>query len=334
MRHITIGNRIVGDGYPVFIIAEIGLNHNGDMKLARTLIEKAKLVGADAVKFQIFKAEELYRNTEQNFRLFKKLEFSEDQWGELRDFSAEVGILFGASVFGPWSVEVLSRINPDFFKVASCDVDNFPLLRSIAEKNKPVILSTGGSYIGEIEAALNVIYKYNQDVVLLHCVSSYPARPEEVNLKAIWTMKTVFRVPVGFSDHTIGILIPIVATAIGANVIEKHFTMNKNLPGPDHKLSLDVEEFKWMVEWIRLTEIALGDGVKRPTKSEENFRHVARRSIYSKDKIRKGEVIVKEKLAILRPRAGIEPKYLEFIIGKKARKDLDEGEPITWDAII
>ena len=334
VNKVKIGNKVVGDDEPVFIVAEIGLNHCGDLKIALESVKVAAESGADAVKFQIFKADELYSKKDKYYKLFKALELPREAWEKIANFAEKQNILFAASVFDEESVDLLSELDAPFFKIASGDITHIPLIKYIARKNKPVILSTGMSTIGEIEEALNAIYSEgNRDVILLHCVSRYPANYSELNLRAINTLKNTFKVPVGFSDHTIGILASLAAVALGANVIEKHFTINKNLPGPDHKLSLEPHEFKELVKGIRNIEEMLGDGVKRKTKSELHMEKVARRSIVARIDIPKGTVISKDMLKISRPGIGIAPKFLNMIIGRVARKDIRKDEVIRWEFI-
>ena len=334
MSEIKIGDRIIGDGEPTFVIAEAGINHNGKIELAKKLIHEAANAGADAVKFQMFKTEEFCSKNSGYFDLFKAIEFSEEEWIEIAEFAKDIGIIFTASVFGEESADLLDKVESHVFKIASCDLTHLPLLNYVARKNKPIFLSTGMSTIGEIEEAMREIYKTgNQQVVLLHCVSNYPAKYEETNLRTIQTLKEVFKVPVGFSDHTIGILIPVVAVAMGANIIEKHFTLDKSMKGPDHKLSQEPHEFKEMVKNIRSIERAFGDGVKKPTKDEENVKKLVRRSITAKVDIPAETIITKDKIKILRPGNGIAPKFVDLVVGRSAKKNIVKDEPIKWNAI-
>ena len=329
-----------------FIIAEAGVNHNGDIKLAKKLIAAAKDAGADAVKFQTFKAENVviknaekaeYQKTvkeESQYEMLKKLELTEEDFEELADYAKKRGILFLSSPFDKESVDLLYELDIPAFKVGSGEITNFPLLRYIAKKRKPIILSTGMAILGEVEEALNVIRSEGvEDIILLHCVSNYPARIEDVNLRAIETLKQAFKLPVGFSDHTLGITALIAAVALGACVIEKHFTLDRNLPGPDHKASLEPNELKEMVQAIRDVEKALGDGVKRPTKDEEEIKRAARRSIVAKVDIPKGTIIAEDMLDVKRPGTGIEPKYIDMIVGKKAKENIRKDELVTREII-
>ena len=262
---LKIGDKLIGEEEPCFIIAEAGVNHNGSVELAKKLIDAAKDAGADAVKFQTFKAESVVVKDAQKaeyqkettgegsqYEMIKKLELTEEDFRELADYAKEKDIMFLSSPFDKESVDLLNELDVPAFKVGSGEITNLPLLRYIAKKEKPIILSTGMSTLGEIEEALDVIRSEGvEDIILLHCVSNYPARIEDVNLRALGTLKQAFKLPVGFSDHTLGITAPIAAVALGACVIEKHFTLDRNLPGPDHKASLEPEELKEMAKAIR-----------------------------------------------------------------------------------
>jgi N-acetylneuraminate synthase/N,N'-diacetyllegionaminate synthase len=334
MEKITIGNSKIGPGEQTFIIAEAGLNHDGDFTAAKKLVIAASKTGADVVKFQIFKTENFISEDEEYFDLFKSLEFTQDEWSELANLAEDKEIIFSASVFDEESAEILNDIGAPLYKISSGDLTHIPLLAYVSKKNLPVILSTGIATIGEIEESLNNMYKSgNQQIALMHCVSNYPTKYEDTNLSIIKNLKEMFDIPVGFSDHTTGVLIPSLAVAKGADIIEKHFTLNKNLPGPDHKLSLDPVEFEQMVKNIRITESALGDGVKKITGEEEEMKGLGRRSITSTTDIHKGEKISKDKIKILRPGTGIEPKYIDFVVGKTASKDIKKNQTINWDLI-
>ena len=343
---VEIGNKLIGEEAPCFIIAEAGVNHNGSVELAKELIDAAKDAGADAVKFQTFKAEKVvtqkaekaeYQKTakeESQYDMIKKLELSEYDFMELADYAKKKGIIFLSSPFDKESADLLDEMNVPAYKIASGEITNFPLLKHIAKKKKPIILSTGMATLGEVEEALNVIRSEGvADVMLLHCVSNYPAKMEDVNLRIMGTLKQAFKIPVGFSDHTLGITVPIAAVALGACVIEKHFTLDRNLPGPDHKASLESDDLKEMVKAIRDLERALGDGVKKPTKDEEEIKKVARRSIVAKVDIPEGTFITENMLDIKRPGIGIEPKYFDPVIGMRAKKDIKKSDIVTWKMI-
>jgi len=349
MKKIEIGNKLVGDEQPIFIVAEIGVNHNGDIRLAKKLIDAAKDAGADAVKFQAFKTEKVVTKyaekakyqkettglSESQYDMIRRLELKDEEIRELYNYAKKNNIIFLSSAFDKESVDLLDNLGVPAFKVASGEITNFPLLRYIAEKKKPIILSTGMSTIGEIEEALEVIREKGvENIVLLHCVTSYPAKIEDVNLRVIEALRCRFKLPVGFSDHTLGITIPIAVAALGAVLVEKHFTLDRTLPGPDHRASLEPDELKDMVRAVRDVEKALGDRVKKPTKDEERIKKVVRRSIVAKMGIPKGTVITEDMLDFKRPGVGIEPKYLNEIIGKKAKKDIKPDGLITFDKLV
>ena len=349
MRKVKIEDKLVGDGEPVFIVAEAGVNHNGDVDLGKKLIDVAKDAEADAVKFQAFKAENVVTKyaekaryqkettgpNKSQYNMVKRLELTDEEFRELYNYAKKNNIIFLSSAFDKESVDLLDDLGVPAFKVPSGEITNFPLLRYIAEKKKPIILSTGMSTIGEIEEALEVIREKGvEDIVLLHCVTSYPAKIEDVNLRVIEALRRRFKLPVGFSDHTLGITIPIAAAALGAVLVEKHFTLDRTLLGPDHRASLEPDELKDMIRAIRDVEKALGDGIKKPTKDEERIKKVVRRSIVAKMEIPKGTVITEDMLDLKRPGVGIEPKYLNEIIGKRAKKDIKPDELITFDKLV
>jgi len=343
MKKIKIGNKVIGEDEPTFIIAEAGINHNGDIELAKKLVNIAVECGVDAIKFQTFKAEKVVakdtpkaeyqiKNTgtdESQYEMIKKLELSEDEFIELYNYTKKKGLTFLSTPFDFESADFLDDLVPAF-KISSTDLTNLPFLKYVAEKGKPIILSTGMGTLGEIEEAVNTIREINDDLILLHCITNYPASFESLNLRVIKTLREAFKLPVGFSDHSLGIYAPIAAVTLGAVVIEKHFTLDKNLPGPDHKASLNPEELKEMVNAIRLIEKALGDGIKKPTPEEKKIKKVARRSLVANVNIPKGTIIKREMIAIKRPGIGIEPKYLDVVVGKRARRDIKKDEVLKW----
>ena len=349
MKTVQVANTLIGEGEPCFIIAEAGVNHNGDVNSAKKLIGVAKSAGASAVKFQTFKTEEMVTRSaekapyqkenlgdeESQFEMMQKLELVEKDFEKLFTYAREKEIIFLSSPFDKGSVDLLDRLGVPAFKVGSGEITNLPLLKHIAGKKKPVILSTGMATLGEVKEALATIRQEGvEDIVLLHCVSCYPARIEDINLRAMDTLRQAFRLPVGLSDHTLGITVPIAAVALGACAIEKHFTLNKNLPGPDHRASLEPRELKEMVKSIRDVEGALGDGMKQPTAGEEENKEAARRSIVAKVNIPKAAIISEDMLAIKRPGTGIEPKYADSIVGKKVRDNIRAGELVTFDKLL
>lgn len=348
MNQIEIDGRTVGEGKSCFIIAEAGVNHNGNIDCAKKLIDTAKWAGADAVKFQIFKAEDIVtpqaekaeyqKNTtgqyESQFEMIKRLELSEDEFRYLASYARERDILFLSTPFSFTSVDLLEEMGISAYKIASGEITNFPLLEHIARKGKPIILSTGMSTLEEIGEALKAINEAGeQRVVLLHCVTSYPVRIEDINLRAMETIGKAFSLPVGLSDHTLGKTSSIAAVAMGACMIEKHFTLCRNLPGPDHKASLEPAELKELAEAVRDVEKAMGSGIKRPTMEEEKIKLIARRSIVAATEIPKDSMITRDMLDIKRPGTGIAPNNLMAIVGKRAKDEIPKDSLITWDLI-
>lgn len=344
----AIGDRRVGDGAPAFIVAEAGVNHNGDPALARRLIDHAVEAGVDAVKFQTFMSERLVSGRapkaayqlettgggEGQREMLARLELSPDQYGELKAYCAERGVLFFSSPFDETSVDALDALGVALFKVPSGEVTNHGFLRHVASKGKPVILSTGMSTLEEVAAAIDAIRDGGDPpLALLHCVSAYPAPIEEMNLRAMDTLRERFGRPVGLSDHTLGIEVAIAAVARGAAIVEKHFTVDKGLPGPDHRASLEPEELRSLVRAIRLVETALGDGDKRPTRSEADTRRVARKSLVAARAIRAGQPLTAEVVAIKRPGTGISPAELSRALGRTVLRDLAADEVIDWAAL-
>lgn len=348
MISVKINNRYIGDGHPVFIIAEAGSNHDGDLEQAKRLIDVAVEAKADAVKFQTFTADKIAARTDDDimklgdeydtadnlYDLYKGLELPRKWQKELRDYAQVKGIIFLSTPFDYEAVEQLEELGMPAYKVASFECIDIPFLRYIARKNKPIILSTGMADLGEIEESLETIYKEgNNQVILLHCGICYPMPVEDVNLAAMDTMRQAFQFPVGYSDHTLGITVPISAVARGAKLIEKHFTIDKNLPGPDHKFALEPDELKAMVKGIREAEAAIGSPIKRHVLVEEIHYQRGRRSIFAVQDIPAGTEITAEMIAVLRPGTGLKPKYFDLVIGRNARRDIKAYEPITWEQI-
>jgi N-acetylneuraminate synthase/N,N'-diacetyllegionaminate synthase len=348
MKRIRIGNKMVGDAEPAFIVAEAGVNHNGDICLAKRLVDAAKDAGADAVKFQVFTAEntalehapkamyqkKLTGSRESQYEMLKRLELTEEDYEELASYAIRKKMTFLSSPFGKRSADLLDRLDVPAFKIASGEITNFPFLEFIARKKRPIILSTGMATLGEIDDAVRMIRNQGvDDIVLLHCITSYPLTVEEANLRAIPTLKCAFKLPVGFSDHTLGITAPIAAIALGAVMIEKHFTLDRDLPGPDHKASSEPHELKRIVTAIRKVEMALGNGLKRPTAEEEEIKKVTRRSIVAKTNIPEGTIITEDMLMTKRPSTGIEPKYVKTIVGRKAKKNIKGNTIMDWGMI-
>ena len=326
----------------VFIIAEAGVNHNGDIKLAYELIDAAIEAGVDCVKFQTYVTENDtakscakadYQNSddeENQYEMLKKLELSFDDFIQLKAYCEDKDIIFLSSPFDLDSIDFLETLNPVFWKVASSELTNYPFLRKIAKTHRDVVMSTGMASIEEIEDALEVLRKFGAGkITLLHCNTEYPTPYVDVNLSAMDDLKERYGVEVGYSDHTLGIEVPIAAVAMGATIIEKHFTLDKNMEGPDHKASLDVAELKSMVDAIRKIELAIGNGKKHITESEAKNRIAARKSIVANCEIKAGEVFTEENLAAKRPGGGISPMLWEDVIGKIADRDYEEDEMIV-----
>ena len=329
----------------VFIIAEAGVNHNGSLELAKKLIDVAVEAGADAVKFQTFKAENLVsksakkakyqiENTgsdESQYEMLKKLELKFDEFEELKKYCDKKGIMFLSTPFDFESIEFLDKLGLEIFKIPSGEITNYPYLKEIGKLKKRVILSTGMANLCEIEEALSVLEKFGtnrENIIVLHANTEYPTPIEDVNLRAMLSIKEAFKVKVGYSDHTLGIEVPIAAVAMGASVIEKHFTLDKNKEGPDHKASLEPDELKAMVKAIRNIEIALGNGIKKPSKSESKNIEIARKVIVAKRDIKKGEKFSEENLTVKRAWKGITPMKWDEVIGRIADKDYKEDEAI------
>jgi N-acetylneuraminate synthase/N,N'-diacetyllegionaminate synthase len=330
MKKIKIGNKLINESKSCFIIAEIGVNHNGSLKLAKRLVDEAKRSGADAVKFQVFKVENLVMVRTKEHEMLKKLELPYSYFEELKKYCEKRKIIFLATPHNDDAIDFLESLVPAY-KIGSGDLTNSPFLEKVAKKKKPIILSTGMANLKEVKEAVKTIKRAgNNKIILLHCTTSYPCPLEDVNLRAMLTLKKEFNLPVGYSDHTLGILVPIIAVAMGAKVIEKHFTLSKNLPGPDHKASLEPKEFKEMVKAIRDVEKALGSGIKKPTKNEEKIKKIVRKSIIAKINIPAGSKITKEMLIIKRPGTGIEPKYINKIIGKIAKREIKKDSLIKF----
>lgn len=346
---LKIGDKFIGDNSPVFIIAEAGINHNGDVGLAKRLIDAAYEAGADAVKFQTFRANKLissrapqgdYRSTGVDVKLIEKLELSLQHYIELIEYCHDLDIVFLATPFDFGSVKLLDRLGASAYKISSSDLTNLPLLKHIASKKVPILLSTGMGYLSEIEEALisigSVMNKSinHLPVVLMHCVSHHPAPMDEINLNAISTLQSTFKLPVGYSDHTRGVEAAMAAVVKGACVIEKHYTLSRNFPGPDHKFSVEPEDLKFLVDSIRNIETALGDGIKKPAKCELPSIHINRKSLIAAVEIPSGTTITEKMLEIKRPGTGIEPKYYDLILGQKPIKDIPEDEILSWDMFL
>ena len=328
----------------VFVIAEAGVNHNGSLKRAKEMVIKAREAGADAIKFQTFKSEKLVstfaekaayqiENTgsadESQLEMVKHLELSFDDFRELQAFSKEIGIQFLSTPFDLESIDFLNQLEMPFWKLPSGEVTNYPYLVKIAQTHKEIVMSTGMCTLDEIGEALTVLKENGASkIALLHCNTEYPTPMEDVNLKAMETLRKAFDAPVGYSDHTKGIEVPIAAVAMGATIIEKHFTLDRNMEGPDHKASLEPSELKAMVQAIRNIEKAIGTGDKKPTPSEIKNMAIARKSIVANQTIKKGEIFTEKNITTKRPGTGISPMKWRQVLSQKAKRDFTEDELI------
>ncbi|MCS7234137.1 MAG: N-acetylneuraminate synthase family protein [Synergistetes bacterium] len=329
---VRVGRKFIGMGAPCFVIAEAGINHNGDVELAKELIRQAAKSGADAVKFQIFHAENLVEEGTPEFEMFKKYELPDSLWKELAYLAEKEGIIFMATPFDLEAVRIMEDIGALAYKIASGDITNFELISHVARKWKPVFLSTGGATIEEVASAVDCVYgEENDRVILLHCVSCYPAPQEELNLRAINDLWRHFYLPVGFSDHSIGIEAALVAVSMGAVAIEKHFTLDKSLQGPDHIHSLTPDELADMVNKIRKIEKMFGSGRKEPLPCESEVRTKGRRGIKAAIDIPRGTIIERRMLSLVRPKRGIGVEDLKNVLGKKAKRNIMKGEDLRWE---
>jgi N-acetylneuraminate synthase len=331
-----------------YIIAEAGVNHNGSLETALQMVDSAKACGCDCIKFQTFKTERLVtkaakkadyqilntKNEDSQFLMLKALELTYDDFFKIKKYCDKIEIDFMSTPFDSESVDLLEKLGISIYKMSSGDITNKILLEYVADKHKPIIISTGMCTMEEVREAVRWIeQRNNRQITMLHCTSNYPAPYDEVNMNAMLTLKQEFKYNVGYSDHTKGIAIPVMAVAMGAAVIEKHFTLDKSMEGPDHKASLDIGELKNMVEAIRNVEAAKGDGIKKPTDSEWNTREIARKSIVIKHDMKKGECLSMEDMDIKRPGTGIPPKYIDMVIGKCLVRDVEAEGILKFEDI-
>jgi len=329
------------------VIAEAGVNHNGDMGLAIKLINAAACAGADLVKFQTFNASKIATNkadkagyqkattgvTETQLSMLRKLEITAEQHVQLIHHCNDCGIKFLSTAFDHDSIDFLASLDLGLWKIPSGEITNLPYLRKIGSLKKPVILSTGMSCLGEIESAIHVLKEAGtslNEITILHCTTEYPAPLDEVNLKAMQSINQAFNLPVGYSDHTDGITVPIAAVAMGATVIEKHLTLDRGMEGPDHCASLEPDQFASMVNGIRAVEHALGDGIKRPMPSEKPNILVVRKSIVAADDIEEGDLFSSDNITVKRPGIGISPMYWDALIGRRAKRTYAMDDLIEW----
>ena len=346
---VEIANRKIGPGQPCFIIAEAGVNHNGELSLAKRLIDVAVEAKADAVKFQTFQAAHLASTTapkasyqlraangnESQRAMLKRLELSPRAHRQLADCCRRRGILFLSTPFDQTSADLLEGLAVPAFKIASGELTNLPLLSYVARKGTPLLVSTGMATLEEVREAVETIRALNHaGLVLLHCVSAYPAPAADMNLRAMQTLRETFRVPVGLSDHTLGIEVALAAVALGACVIEKHITLSRTLEGPDQRASLEPHEWIALVKGIRIVEAALGDGRKQPAPSERNVAEVARRSLVANRLIPAGTRLTEACIAIKRPGTGLAPALRSQLVGTLAKRDIAEGTLLTWEMLL
>jgi len=342
-KSIRIGSSEISEDSSVFVIAEAGVNHNGNMDLARQLIDAAVNSGADAVKFQSFSTDNLIlKGVEKapyqieattvgrsQFDLLKNLEITKEQTKQLKNYCQSNGIVFLTTPFDEHSLHELDELGLPAYKIASTDITNLPFLKKVAQKQKPIILSTGMAYLSEVTMALNEICRFNKDVIILQCIANYPIKDDEVNLNVIKTYKEQFDILVGYSDHSMGIGAGPFSVISGAKVVEKHFTLDKKLEGPDHRMSLDPDELKLFVEHIRKAEKYLGSGDKAPTSSELKTRKSLQKYLVAVKTIQKGEIFSEDNLVAKRTGgSGVSPIHYENIFGKKANRNYLANEVI------
>lgn len=330
---IDFGGRAIGADQPTFVIAEVGINHNGDRELAMRLVDAAAKAGADAVKFQTFVAEDFLSRSSPYLGLFQKCQLSRDDFAALSAHAKKRGIIFFSTPLDEASGDLLDSLGVPGFKIASCDVTHLPLLRHLGSKGKPVLLSTGAATLAETLKAVDVLSKAGAGGIgVFHCVSAYPADASQANLRSISKLADILGRPVGYSDHTLGVDVPVAAVALGAAMIEKHFTLDKTMDGPDHQLSADPEEFGRMVASIRVVEKARGDDRKRPVESADMI-VALRRSLVAAQPIAKGTVITRAMIGAKRPGSGIQPADFDAVIGRRAGVDLAPDDVLTWDKL-
>lgn len=349
MSAFTIDHRPVGTGAPCFIIAEVGVNHNGRLDLALQLVDVAHEAGADAVKFQTFTADRIVTATapkaeyqkcnaspdETQLEMLRRLELSERDHRELAAYSKSRGLIFTSTPFDEISADFLDDLAVPVFKIPSGELTNLSYLSHMAQFGKPLVISTGMSYLSEVEAAVRCIEAAGSaPIALMHCVSSYPAAPQDANLRAMQTLRSAFGVPVGYSDHIPGNEVAFAAVALGACIIEKHLTLDRNLPGPDHQSSLNPRDFGELVRGIRDVEAAMGSGRKVPAHSEQNAAQVARKSLVAASNLRAGTVLTAAMIVVQRPGTGLAPVLLPHIIGRRTRVEIRLGDVIKLDDLV
>lgn len=339
---------MVGDGQPVFIIAEAGVNHNGDMALARELIDAAADAGADAVKFQTFTPEELVSeqapqaayqasNTgkqESQIDMLRGLVLPHEEHKALKEYAEGKGLVFISTPFSIKDADFLAELGMVAYKIPSGEITNTPFLAHVAKKGRPILLSTGMSTLEEVREALSVLRDNGAaDIAIFHCTSMYPTPAQHINLRAMQTLAAEFGLPTGLSDHSEGVAVSVAAAALGACILEKHYTLSRSMPGPDHKASLEPAELKAMIAAIREVEQALGSPEKKPVGAELDTAAVARKSVVSKRAVAAGAVLSLDDVYIVRPGTGILPKHLGEVVGKTAKQDIAAGTPLAWEML-
>lgn len=334
MTDIKIAGRPVGPGHPCYVIAEIGFNNAGSVDLGIKMIEAAAQAGVDAVKFQTYRTSDLSLQSWEHFELVRHGEMDAAAHAPLAEAARKLGVHFLSTPFSDEAVDILEGVDVPAYKIASMDLTNQPLLRRVARLGKPVILSTGMSTVAEIGEAVETVFaEGNRQLVLLHCVSHYPPAPEAANVRTMQQIAEAFGLPTGYSDHVLGNAASLAAVALGACVIEKHFTIDKDMDGPDHKISADPAEMSALIRDIRQVEAALGRRCADASRADRAQGELARRGLYAAKDIAAGTVITADMVKCVRPARGLAPKYLDLVIGRTARADVKLEEPITFDAI-
>ena len=347
-RTIKIGNRQIGENFPAFIIAEAGVNHNGDPDLAHKLIDAASDAGCDAVKFQTFKTDDVVTKDapkaeyqkittgeeESQHEMIARLELAPQVFESLQKHALEKGLIFMSTPFDVESADLLEKLEVPVFKIPSGEITNPLLLRHVARKGKPILMSTGMANLGEVEAAMKLLSEGGaREIALFQCTSNYPTRPEDVNLRAMMTLRDKVNIPVGLSDHSEGIEIAIAAIGMGANMIEKHLTLDNDMHGPDHRASMQPDLFAAMVSSIRKVEKAMGSGLKEPANSEAGVARVARRSLVASRNLPEGTVLTEEHIKFMRPGTGISPVDMDKVLGKTLNKAIEQDHLITMEVL-
>lgn len=338
---LKVGDRTIGEGYPAFIVADIGLNHNGSLQTAKKMIRIAKECGVDGVKFQKRHLKTLYKNdvyhdpnkdsqaTAYLFGIYQKFELSLSYYRHLKKYAEDMGLIFFATPFDSDSAGFLADLDIPVFKIASGDLTNLPLIEKIARTGKPVILSTGMSSLEDIDIATGLLVKFHTAYALLHCVSAYPTNFKDVNLRLIPKLYKRYKVPIGYSGHERGITVSVCAAALGAKIIEKHFTLDRSMYGPDHNISITPEGLKKMVDRIRVAELALGDGEKHIVRGEILTRETLAKSLVATRHLKKGERITRDMVEAKSPGKGLPPNKIRFLVGKTARHDFRKNDYFT-----